>query len=121
MNNMKIHKKSNLFYIFFHGPIHQNYKIYRFIILLFILIIVVYLHQDYKRSKKRKYYFCAGKSNLTSINKLAENLKTYTVLIPGSIAESEYILPCGTYQQSRKDLLNNIKKYKNKTFFFNSK
>jgi len=95
----------------------KHYKIVRFVLLLILLGIFIYLHSDYKRSKIRKYYFCQDKSNLTSVNKLAESIRSNTKLIPGSVYESEYILPCGTYLQSVYELKINMNKYTGKTFF----
>lgn len=89
--------------------------------LSFLLIVIVITSYcciyNIKRNNKRKYYFCNDKSNLSSVNKLAEIIKSSVDIIPGKVSESVYILPCGTYQQSRKDLIHYMNYYTNKTFF----
>lgn len=88
----------------------------KIIVLIIIIIVSGYLHYDNQMSKKRKYYYCKDKSNLTSVIKLAENLKV-TSLIPGTIKNSIYILPCGSFHKSRNDVIKYMEKYNNKVFF----
>lgn len=98
--------------------IHKYYKQIRIFIILLFICSVIYIYIDYRRSKKRKYYFISNKNNIISVKKLSENFNKYTKLIVGNnIYESNYILPCGDYQKFKNNMILYIKKYKNKTFF----